>query len=121
MSALKRAFEDVDSPTPTVAACHAKRLASSRNSFIRTTVLNDEIDGETAGKTTNEVSESVPRESIPSAVAASLTGDLLPKRAHSLSAHGLSTFQNSQECSLSDHEICYGMASLKNPFCICVS
>lgn len=117
MSVLKRGFEDVSSPTPKVAACRAKRLASSRISFMRT-VLNDEIDDETAGNTKNEVSKSVPREIIPSAIAASQTSVLSPKRTHSPSAHGLSTFHNFRECSISDHEICYGMASFEYPFCI---
>ena len=80
------------------------------------TVPNDEIDDEIAGNITNEVSESVPREIIPGAVAAPLTGVLSPKRTHSLSAHGLSTLQKSRECSLSDHEICYGMVSFGTPF-----
>lgn len=82
------------------------------------TVPNDEIDDETTGNTTNEVSESVPREIIPSAVAASLTGVSSPKRTNSPSANGLSTFQNFRECSIGDHEICYGMASFEHPFCI---
>ena len=108
--ALKRPFEDFGSTISKCSAGRAKRIASSSCSPL-SNLLNDDIDSNSTGFTTNDVSESVSTATGSSAVAASLVGLPSPGRGSSPPAFGLSALEQSQEYSVEDHEICYGMAS----------
>ena len=115
--ALKRPFEDVGSTTSKFSAGPAKKIASLSSCPLRN-LLNDDNDGNSAGNTKNDVSESISKTTSSSAVAASLVGFPLPGRNLSPPACGLSAFEQSQEYSVKDHEICYGTVSLNYRFCI---
>ena len=120
MSTLKRPFEDVESTAPNGTEGNGKRLASSSKSVLQA-IPNNYMDGEFAGSTPTAITGLVSKASSSSATAAPFTGLLGLGRASSQSPCGLSPFPYSQESSLSDDEICYGMACSTRIFVLMIA